>query len=79
MEFVDETTVDDGERITIPSSVRESIQIETGDRLRWKIDEDGTVMIEPVTQRQGAFEDFEAFDGDEQTNAVEDKHTVGVE
>ncbi len=55
----DETKVNDRGMVTIPASLRRRLDIETGDRLRWNVDEDGTLSVELIKQRYGAFDDFE--------------------
>jgi antitoxin PrlF len=53
----EETKVSDRGMVTIPASLRQRLDIEAGDKLRWDIDEDGTLSVEVVRQRYGAFED----------------------
>lgn len=77
-EPVGETTVNDRYAVTIPSSVRERLDIGPGDRVRWRVGDDGGLSVEVVTEEAGAFEDFEPFDMGE-TNAAEDHDTVGVD
>ena len=55
----EETTVSDRGMVTIPASLRRRLDIEAGDKLRWDIDDDGTLSVEVVKQRYGAFDDFE--------------------
>jgi AbrB family looped-hinge helix DNA binding protein len=56
----EETKVSDRGMVTIPVSLRRRLDIEAGDKLRWDTDEDGTLSVEIVRQRYGAFDDFEA-------------------
>jgi len=58
MGATDETTVSERGGITIPSEIRERLDIEPGDEIRWAV-EDGDVRIEVVHQREGVFDDFE--------------------
>jgi AbrB family looped-hinge helix DNA binding protein len=58
MGATDETTVSERGGITIPSEIRERLDIEPGDKIRWAV-EDGDVRIEVVHQREGVFDDFE--------------------
>lgn len=67
----DETTVNESYAVTIPASVREDLDLEPGDRLRWDVDEDGRLVAEIVRERYGAFSDLEPIDIDEETDAVE--------
>lgn len=61
-----ESTVNDSYGTTIPSEVRKALgkEIEPGDTVRWIVD-DGTLSLEIVHERYGAFEDAEPFDGPE--------------
>ena len=54
-----ETKVSDRGMVTIPASLRDRLDIEPGDKLRWHV-EDGDLTVEVVRQRYGAFDDFEA-------------------
>lgn len=53
----EETTVSDPGMVTIPASLRRRLDIEAGDTLRWRIDDEGTLSVDVVRQRYGAFED----------------------
>lgn len=55
----DETTVNDNYAATIPASVRRRIDVEPGDKLRWSVTDEGTLSVEVVKQRYGAWEDAE--------------------
>lgn len=55
----EETTVSDRGMVTIPASLRRRLDIESGDKIRWDVDEDGNLSVEVVKQRHGAFDDFE--------------------
>jgi AbrB family looped-hinge helix DNA binding protein len=55
----EETTVSDGGMVTIPASLRRRLDIEAGDKLRWELDQEGTLSVEVVRERYGAFDDFE--------------------
>jgi len=56
----EETKVNDRGMVTVPASLRRRLDIEAGDKLRWRVGEDGTLSVEVVKQRRGAFADFEA-------------------
>lgn len=75
-EVEDETTVNDSYSITVPAAVRREAGVEAGDKLRWRVDEDGTLSIELVKQRYGAFSRLEPADIDEQTDAAEDHDLI---
>ena len=55
----EETKVSDRGMVTIPASVRQRLDIEAGDKLRWQIDEEEEFSVEIIRQRYGAFEDDE--------------------
>ena len=56
-EVPEETKVSDRGMVTIPADLRRRLDITPGDKLRWDIDEDGTLLVEVVKQRYGAFAD----------------------
>ena len=58
-ETPEETKVSDSGVVTVPASIRRRLDIEPGDKLRWNTDEDGTLTVEVVRERYGAFEDAE--------------------
>lgn len=58
MGTTDETKVNDRGGVTIPSEVRDALDIEAGDKLRWTV-EAGVLSVEVVHQEEGVFEDFE--------------------
>ncbi len=74
----EETTVSDRGMVTIPADLRQRLDIEPGDKLRWTTDEDGALSVEIVHQREGVFDDFEPVDAGE-TNAVEAEAEFGGE
>jgi len=53
----EETTVSDRGMVTIPADLRRRLDIKPGDKLRWDVDEDGTLSVEVIKQRYGAFDD----------------------
>lgn len=71
-EVADETTVNDSHSVTVPSEIRERLDIEPGDKLRWTLAEDGELRVEVVRERYGAFADMESVDVGQETNAVEE-------
>jgi len=74
----EETKVNESGMVTIPANLRRELGIEAGDKLRWKVDETGTLAVEIVHQREGVFDDFEPVDVGE-TNAVEAEREFGTE
>lgn len=75
---IEETTVSSRGGVTVPSSVRDRLDIEEGDKLRWHLDDDGNLQVEVVHQRKGVFDDLEPDDLGE-TNAVEVEKEFGHE
>jgi AbrB family looped-hinge helix DNA binding protein len=78
-EAEDETTVDEQFSVTLPAAVREAAGVETGDRLRWSVDEDGSLSVELIEQRYGAFSELDPVDIGEETDAAEDHDLVAGE
>ena len=54
-----ETKVSDRGMVTIPADLRRRLDIEPGDKFRWRTDDQGNLSVEVVKQRYGAFDDFE--------------------
>ena len=54
-----ETKVSDRGMVTIPAPLRRRLEIEPGDKIRWETTDEGTLSVELVKQRYGAFDDFE--------------------
>jgi len=71
-EIEDETTVNESYSVTVPAAVRREASVEAGDKLRWRVDESGSLSVELVKQQYGAFADMEPVDTGEATNAAED-------
>lgn len=57
-----ETTVTDRYSVTIPAPVRNRLDIQPGDTVRWTVTSDDALNVEVVKQRYGAFTDFEPID-----------------
>jgi AbrB family looped-hinge helix DNA binding protein len=69
---VAETTVTDHGGATVPAELRDRLDIEPGDKLHWRLEDDGTLTVEVKRQREGTFHDFEPYDGPETDGAVID-------
>jgi AbrB family looped-hinge helix DNA binding protein len=54
-----ETKVTDHGGTTIPAEIRESLDIDPGDKIRWTITDEGELTVEVVKQETGVFDDFE--------------------
>jgi antitoxin PrlF len=72
----EETTVNDSYSVTVPAAIRRVAGIEPGDKLRWSVDETGTLSVEVVEQRYGAFSELEPVDTAEETHATADHDLV---
>jgi len=55
----DESTITENYAATIPASVRDRLDVQPGDKLRWTATEEGELRVEIVRQREGALDDFE--------------------
>lgn len=78
-DVTDETTVNDSHSVTVPSEIRNRLDIEPGDKLRWTLADDGTLDVEVVRQRYGAFQDLEPVDIGEETDAVAETERAAYE
>lgn len=65
--------------VTVPASVRDDLDLEPGDRLRWSVDDEDRLVAEIVRERYGAFADLEPIDVGEETNAVEDTDVLAYD
>ncbi|WP_255192237.1 AbrB/MazE/SpoVT family DNA-binding domain-containing protein [Natronobeatus ordinarius] len=72
----DETTINESHSVTVPAAVRREAGIEAGDKVRWRVEDDGTLAVELVKQRHGAFSELEPVDIGEETNAADDHDLV---
>lgn len=72
----DETTVNSSYAVTVPASVRREAGVEAGDKIRWSVDEDGSLSVELVKQQYGAFSELEPVDIGEPTDAAADHDLV---
>lgn len=73
-----ETTVNSSFSATIPAEVRDQLDLEPGDRLRWSVDEDGRLIAEIIRERYGLMADMEPIDMGE-TDAVEETEVRSYE
>jgi bifunctional DNA-binding transcriptional regulator/antitoxin component of YhaV-PrlF toxin-antitoxin module len=72
-ESVDSESKVSGNQANIPARIRRELDIDDGDKLRWSIEDDGTLRVRVVRQRSGTFGGFDGYDGDRET-AVGDEH-----
>ena len=67
-----------GNQANIPAHIRRQLDIDDGDRLRWVLEEDGTLSVEVIHRRTGTFADFTGYEADgEPTNVVEEHDSWG--
>lgn len=78
-EIEDETTVNDSYSVTVPAAVRREAGVEAGDKIRWHVDDDGSLSIKLVKQHYGAFSGLEPVDVGEPTDAAEDHDLIAGE
>jgi AbrB family looped-hinge helix DNA binding protein len=74
----DTTTISDRYAVTVPAEIRQRLDIEPGDKLRWHITEDDELTVEVLEQRYGAFDDYEPADMGE-TDAVAEHDLMGLD
>jgi len=74
----DTTTVSDRYAVTVPAEIRQRLDIEPGDKLRWHVTENDELSVEVLEQRYGAFDDFEPADMGE-TDAVNEHDLMGLD
>lgn len=72
----DETTVNESYSITVPAAIRREAGVDAGDKLRWRVDDDGALSVELVKQQYGAFSQLDPVDIGEPTDAAEDHDLV---
>ncbi|MFW5978326.1 AbrB/MazE/SpoVT family DNA-binding domain-containing protein [Halohasta salina] len=78
-ESVDSESKVSGNQANIPAYIRRELDIDDGDRLRWQIQDDGTLRVQVVQQRTGTFGEFDGYDGDQRTDATNDHDAWGVD
>ena len=74
-----ETTLDENYAITVPPEFRRQLDLEPGDRLRWRTTDDGRLVAEQVSERYGVAEDLEPIDAEVETDAVVETEERGYE
>lgn len=76
---VDSESKVSGKQATIPARIRRELDIDDGDKLRWHIEDDGELRVTVLQQRSGTFSDFAGYEGDQETDAVSEHDTWGVD
>lgn len=78
-ESVDSESKVSGNQANIPARIRRELDINDGDKLRWHIEDDGTLRVQVVQQRSGTFSGFDGYDGGDQTDVRIDHDEWGVD
>ena len=78
-ESVDSESKVSGNQANIPARIRRELDIDDGDRLRWHIEDDGTLRVQIVQQRNGTFGDFDGYDGGRETTVETDHDAWGLD
>jgi bifunctional DNA-binding transcriptional regulator/antitoxin component of YhaV-PrlF toxin-antitoxin module len=78
-EGVDSESKVSGNQANIPARIRRELDIDDGDRLRWHIEDDGTLRVQVVQRRSGTFGDFDVYDGDRETEVTAEHDAWGVD
>ena len=78
-ERVDAESKVSGNQANIPARIRRAVDIDDGDKLRWRIEDDGTLRVHVVQQRRGTFDDFDGYDGDQGTEVTAEHDAWGVD
>jgi len=78
-ESIDSESKVSGNQANIPAYIRRELDIDDGDKLRWHIEDDGTLRVYVVQQQTGTFSDFDGYDGDEATAVTDDHDAWGVD
>ena len=73
-----ETTVSEQSTVTIPPAIRRAARIESGDTIRWQVDDDGALSVELCRQQYGAFDDLYTVDIGESTDIADEMDTDAV-
>lgn len=76
---VDSESTVSGNQANIPARIRRALDIDDGDRLRWQIEDGGTVRVQVVQQRDGTFSRFDGYDGEQDTTVTADHDAWGVD
>ena len=64
--------------VIVPADIRQQLDISSGDKIQWQVEENGSLSVELLRQREGVFDDFEPVDAGEM-DAVEAEHEFGAE
>ena len=76
---VDSESKVSGNQANIPARIRRELDIDDGDTLRWRIEDEEEIRVQVIHQRDGTFGAFEGYDGDQDTTATTDHDAWGVD
>ena len=68
-----------GNQANIPARIRHELDIDDGDYLRWRVEDDGSVNVEVVREKTGTFADFDGYAGEDATDVTSDHDAWGVD
>jgi len=74
-----ETTINESYLFTAQAAIRQAAGVGAGDKIRWRVDEDGSLSVEFVKQQYGSFSNLKPVDTSELTNAAEDHDLLAGE
>mgnify|MGYP001092514863 FL=1 len=75
-EVEDETTVNESYSVTVPAAVRREADVQSGDKIRWCVDEDGALSVKLVKEQYGVFSRLEPVDIGDSTDAATDHDLI---
>lgn len=78
-EGVDSESKVSGNQANIPARIRRELDIDDGDKLRWRVEDDGTLRVQVVQQRAGTFSEFDGYVGDQETAVTTEHDAWGVD
>lgn len=78
-EGVDSESKVSGNQANIPARIRRELDIDDGDKLRWHVEEDGTLRVQVVQQRSGTFSGFDGYEGPEETDVRTEHDVWGID
>ena len=76
---VDSESKVSGNQANIPAHIRRELDIDDGDKLRWHIEDDGTLQVQVIQQQSGSFSDFDGYGGNRATDVESEHDTWGVD
>jgi bifunctional DNA-binding transcriptional regulator/antitoxin component of YhaV-PrlF toxin-antitoxin module len=76
---VDSESKVSGNQANIPARIRRELDIDDGDTLRWRIEDEEEIRVQVIQQRDGTFGAFEGYDGDQDTTVTTDHDAWGVD